>query len=46
VSYLAAQADVEGFVWFHMQKETDWRINSRDATAAAFNAPMSPRIES
>ncbi|WP_043439180.1 glycosyl hydrolase [Arthrobacter sp. UNC362MFTsu5.1] len=43
VSYLAAQADVEGFVWFHMQKETDWRINSSDASAAAFNAALAAR---
>lgn len=43
VSYLAAQPDVMGFVWFHMQKETDWRINSSDASAAAFNSALAAR---
>jgi hypothetical protein len=43
VSYLAAQPDVMGFVWFHMQKEADWRINSSDASAAAFNSALAAR---
>lgn len=43
VSYLAAQPDVTGFVWFHMQKETDWRINSSDASAAAFKTALAAR---
>ena len=43
VSYLAAQPDVVGFVWFHLQKETDWRINSSDTSAAAFNAALAAR---
>ncbi|MDV8149593.1 glycosyl hydrolase [Arthrobacter sp. B10-11] len=43
VSYLAAQPDVVGFVWFHLQKETDWRINSSDSSAAAFKAALGSR---
>ncbi len=42
VSYLAAQPDVTGFVWFHHNKEVDWRINStttsRNALATALAA--------
>lgn len=43
VSYLSAQPDVMGFVWFHMQKEADWRINSSDASAAAFKSALAAR---
>ena len=43
VSYLAAQPDVMGFVWFHMQKETDWRINSSDSSATAFKSALLAR---
>lgn len=43
VSYLAAQPDVMGFVWFHLQKEVDWRINSSDASAAAFKSALAAR---
>jgi beta-mannanase len=43
VSYLAAQPDVMGFVWFHIQKEADWRINSSDASAAAFKSALAAR---
>ncbi|MFF2348019.1 glycoside hydrolase family 26 protein [Pseudarthrobacter sp. NPDC058119] len=43
VSYLAAQQDVMGFVWFHMQKETDWRINSSDSSASAFKSALLAR---
>jgi hypothetical protein len=43
VSYLAAQPDVAGFVWFNMHKETDWRINSSDASAAAFKSALAAR---
>ena len=43
VSYLAAQPDVMGFVWFHLQKETDWRINSSDPSAAAFKSALLAR---
>lgn len=43
VSYLAAQPDVMGFVWFDMQKETDWRINSSDTSASAFKSALLAR---
>jgi beta-mannanase len=43
VSYLSAQADVLGFVWFHLQKETDWRINSSDSSAGAFKSALAAR---
>ncbi|WP_458782332.1 glycosyl hydrolase [Arthrobacter sp. D3-16] len=43
VSYLAAQPDVMGFVWFHIQKEADWRINSSATSAAAFKNALQAR---
>jgi len=43
VSYLAAQPDVMGFVWFHLQKETDWRINSSASSASAFKSALLAR---
>ncbi|MCU1548087.1 MAG: beta-mannanase [Arthrobacter sp.] len=43
VSYLAAQPDVMGFVWFHLAKEADWRINSSGASAAAFQSALAAR---
>jgi hypothetical protein len=43
VSYLAAQPDVMGFVWFHMQKETDWRINSSTSSATALKNALQAR---
>ena len=43
VSYLAAQPDVMGFVWFHFQKEADWRINSSASSAAAFSSALLAR---
>ncbi|MDT0170520.1 glycosyl hydrolase [Pseudarthrobacter sp. BRE9] len=43
VSFLAAQPDVMGFVWFHLQKETDWRINSSDSSASAFRSALLAR---
>lgn len=43
VSYLAAQPDVKGFVWFDIQKETDWRINSSTTSATAFKNALQAR---
>ncbi len=43
VSYLAAQPDVMGFVWFHFQKEADWRINSSASSASAFSSALLAR---
>jgi len=36
VAYLNTQPDVFGFVWFHYNKEVDWRIDSSPASVAAF----------
>lgn len=43
ISYLNAQPDVMGFVWFHIQKEADWRINSSAASATAFKNALQAR---
>ncbi|WP_348994483.1 hypothetical protein [Pseudarthrobacter sp. AL20] len=43
VSYLADQPDMVGFVWFHLQKETDWRINSSATSASAFKSALEAR---
>ncbi|MCU1518852.1 MAG: Beta-mannanase-like protein [Pseudarthrobacter sp.] len=43
VSYLSAQPDVMGFVWFHIQKEADWRINSSAASTSAFSSALLAR---
>ncbi|WP_308113619.1 glycosyl hydrolase [Arthrobacter sp. ISL-30] len=43
VSYLAAQPDVTGFVWFHHNKEVDWRINSSTASANALATALAAR---
>lgn len=43
VSYLADQPDVVGFVWFHLQKEDDWRIDSSTASADAFRDALRAR---
>ena len=34
LSYLVAQPDVEGLIWFDHDKETDWRITRSAASAA------------
>jgi beta-mannanase len=43
VSYLAAQSDVTAFVWFHHNKEVDWRINSSTASTNALAAALAAR---
>jgi hypothetical protein len=43
VSYLRTQPDVSGFVWFHFNKETDWRINSSPGSAGALSAALAAR---
>ncbi len=43
VSYLAAQSDVTGLVWFHHNKEVDWRINSSSTSANAFATALAAR---
>ncbi len=41
--YLSAQPDVGAFIWFQMDKETDWRFNSSSASATAFAAALAGR---
>nr|WP_106210023.1 glycosyl hydrolase [Glaciihabitans tibetensis] len=43
VSYLKAQGDVMGFVWFNHNKEADWRINSSLTSANALAAALAER---
>jgi beta-mannanase len=43
VSYLVAQPDVTGFVWFDLNKEVDWRIDSSASSASALNAALAAR---
>ena len=43
VAYLAAQPDVTAFVWFHMNKETDWRLDSSAASATAVREALAAR---
>ena len=43
VSYLAAQSDVTGFVWFHHNKEVDWRINSSTTSTNALRTALAAR---
>lgn len=43
VSYLSAQADVTAVVWFHFDKETDWRINSTTTSAQALAQALAAR---
>jgi beta-mannanase len=43
VAYLDGQADVAAFVWFHHDKEADWRITSSPASAAAMRAALAGR---
>lgn len=42
-SYVSAQQDVVALVWFHINKEADWRINSTTASADAFAAGLAAR---
>ncbi|HKU10816.1 MAG TPA: glycosyl hydrolase [Sinomonas sp.] len=43
VSYLNAQADVIGFVWFDYNKEVDWRIDSSSSSAMAMANALAAR---
>lgn len=42
-SYVSAQQDVVALVWFHIDKEADWRINSTEASAEAFVSALARR---
>ena len=43
ISYLNAQPDVIGFVWFNLNKEVDWRIESSTSSATAFKNALAAR---
>jgi hypothetical protein len=43
LSYLNAQTDVTAFVWFHHNKEVDWRINSSTTSTSALTAALAAR---
>ena len=37
---LKANPEIRGFVWFDIQKETNWPIDSSPASLAAFRAGL------
>ena len=39
-AWLDQHPEVRGVTWFDFAKETDWRIESSDASLAAFRAGM------
>jgi hypothetical protein len=39
-STVARDPRIEGLVWFNINKETDWRINSSPAALAAFRGGL------
>jgi Glycosyl hydrolase family 26 len=43
ISYLASQGDVTAAIWFHFNKETDWRINSSTLSAEALKQALAAR---
>jgi len=43
IPYLSGQASVTGFVWFNINKEVDWRIDSSPASSAAFASSLAIR---
>ncbi|MFJ2723771.1 glycoside hydrolase family 26 protein [Streptomyces collinus] len=43
---VAAGGDIVGFIWFDLDKETDWRVDSSTETLAAFRrAARNPRYD-
>lgn len=43
VYYLAGQPDVTGLVWFHYNKEAEWRIDSTTSSATALATELAKR---
>jgi hypothetical protein len=41
VRMMVRESRVSGLVWFHHDKETDWRLNSSETAAAAMAAALS-----
>ncbi|MEV6116433.1 glycosyl hydrolase [Streptomyces sp. NPDC052109] len=43
---VAARSDIVGFIWFDLNKETDWRVDSSPETLAAYRrAARNPRYD-
>ncbi|KNC18389.1 beta-mannanase [Arthrobacter sp. RIT-PI-e] len=43
VRYLSAQPDVAALIWFHLDKEADWRIDSSASSASALAPALAAR---
>ncbi len=43
VSYLLAQPDILAFIWFDMQKEADWRLDSSQESVKSISEALSQR---
>jgi hypothetical protein len=43
-AWMQAQDDLEAFVWFDLDKETDWRVSSSPEATAAFRANLASRF--
>jgi hypothetical protein len=43
IEYLSAQPDVVAFVWFDLNKEVDWRVDSSASAAAGLRAALAAR---
>lgn len=43
VSYFNSQSDIIGFVWFDLNKEVDWRIDSTTTSATALKNALASR---
>lgn len=43
IPYLRTQPDVTGLIWFNLNKETDWRIESSTSSSTAFAAALASR---
>ncbi len=42
-AYVSAQPDVVALIWFHINKESDWRINSTNESVEAFRTGLAAR---
>jgi hypothetical protein len=43
IAYLAMQPDVKAFVWFNLNKEVDWRVDSSTSAAAGLREALAAR---
>jgi beta-mannanase len=44
ITYLNAQPDVMGFIWFNLNKEVDWRVESSTTSANALKTALASRL--